>query len=87
MIAQLTKNERQLALIILVAVAALGLAVAAIARHDPLGPQGAVVLVVAVAAIFGVISGFAEPEPGEDRFDRYYDEPSKAAEESADEPN
>src|SRR5262249_31313211 len=78
MIGELTKNERQLALIMLVAVAALGLATAAIARNDPLGPQGGVVRLVAGGAIFGLISGFAAPEPGEDRLDRYYDEPSKA---------
>lgn len=77
MIGQLTKDERQIALFILGALAAVGLVMAGLGRGDPLGAHGALVFFAAVAAVFGVISGYFEPEPGEDRFDRYYDEPSK----------
>jgi cytochrome c oxidase cbb3-type subunit 1 len=77
MIGQLTKNERQLALFILAALAFVGLAMTSVGRDDPLGAHGALVLVASLVGIFGVISGYFEPEPGEDRFDRYYDEPSK----------
>ena len=41
MIGQLTRNERQSALLILVALAIVGLAMAAIGRADPIGSQGA----------------------------------------------
>src|SRR6478609_11581214 len=77
MIAQLTRNERQFALIILLALAVVGLAMAAGGRHDPLGVHGALVLVVAIAGTFGVISGYYVPEPPESRLDSYYDDPSK----------
>ncbi len=77
MIAQLTKSERQSALIILLALAVVGLAMAAGGRHDPFGVHGAIVLLAAILGIFGVISGYYEPEPSEARLDSYYDDPSK----------
>ncbi|HTO59886.1 MAG TPA: cytochrome-c oxidase, cbb3-type subunit I [Bradyrhizobium sp.] len=77
MIGQLTKDERQLALFILAILAFVGLLMVGLGRGDPLGGQGAIVFVAAVAGIFGVIRGYYEPERGEDRLDRYYDDPSK----------
>ncbi|HEX6119233.1 MAG TPA: cytochrome-c oxidase, cbb3-type subunit I [Dongiaceae bacterium] len=77
MIGQLTKTERQVALVILAALALLGLAMAAAGRSDPFGVHGAIVLLAALAGLFGVISGLFEPEPGAERLDRYYDDPSK----------
>jgi cytochrome c oxidase cbb3-type subunit 1 len=71
MIAQLTKNERQLALIILLAVSVCGLAMAIGGRGDPLGIHGAIVLLAGIAGTFGVISGYYQPEPSDDRLDRY----------------
>src|SRR5262249_15780012 len=56
----------------------VGLAMVAAGHGDPFGMQGAIVLLAAIAGVFGVISGFFEPEPGEGRLDRYYDDPSKA---------
>ena len=77
MVAQLTKNERQIALVILLVMAAVGLAMAAGGRNDPFGVHGALVMVVAILGMFGVISGYYAPEPPEDRLDSYYDAPSK----------
>ena len=77
MIAQLTKNERQLALIILLALSVCGLAMAVAGQGDPLGIHGAIVLLAGIAGMFGVISGYYEPEPGDDRLDRYFDDPSR----------
>ena len=77
MIAELTKNERQGALIILLALAITGLAMAAGGRGDPFGVHGALVLVVAIAGIFAVIGGYYAPEPSPDRLDSYYDSPTK----------
>ena len=77
MIAELTKNERQGALIILLALAITGLAMAAGGRGDPFGVHGALVLVVAIAGIFAVIGGYYAPEPPQSRLDSYYDSPTK----------
>ena len=78
MIAQLTKFERHAAMLILLVLASIGLAVAIAGRDDPIGAHGVLVLLVAIAGVLFVISGYFEPEPGKDRFDRYYDEPTKA---------
>ena len=79
MVAQLTKNERQLALIILLAISLWGLAMAVAGRGDPLGVHGAIVLLAGIAGTFGVISGYYAPEPADSRLDRYYDDPSQSA--------
>ena len=50
MVAELTKNERQGALIILLALAVTGLAMAAGGRGDPFGIHGALVLVTWIFA-------------------------------------
>lgn len=77
MIAQLTKDERQFALIILLMMSVCGLAMAVAGQGDPLGIHGAIVLLAGIAGTFGVISGYYEPEPGDDRLDRYFDDPSR----------
>ncbi|WIM11948.1 MAG: Cytochrome c oxidase (cbb3-type) subunit CcoN [Enhydrobacter sp.] len=76
-IATLTRSERLSALVILLVLFALGLALMGAGRNDPLGGHGALVMVVALAATFAVISGYFAPEPDERRLDHYYDEPSK----------
>ena len=78
MIGQLTKNERQIALIILIGLAVCGLAMAIAGRHDPLGAHGTLVIVAALAGIFFVISGYYLPEPTEEQHYHYYDDPTKA---------
>src|SRR4029077_3037732 len=77
MIAQLTTNERQTALVLLIVLAVVGLAMVVAGRDDLLGAHGALIMVVAIAGVFGVISGYYSPEPTEERFNDYYDEPSK----------
>jgi cytochrome c oxidase cbb3-type subunit I len=78
MVGQLTKNERHIALIILVALAICGLAMAVAGRDDPLGAHGALVILAALAGIFFVIAGYYLPEPAEERHHHYYDDPTKA---------
>ncbi len=58
MVAQLTKNERQLALIILLAISLCGLAMGIAGGGDPLGVHGAIVLLAGIAGTFWVISGY-----------------------------
>src|SRR4029079_7353916 len=77
MIAQLTRYERQLALFILLALSLCGLAMVAAGSHDPLGVHGAIVLLAGILGTFGVISGDYDQEPGDDRLDRYFDDPSR----------
>jgi cytochrome c oxidase cbb3-type subunit 1 len=69
MIGQLTSGERQSALLMLLVLAVVGFAMAVAGRNDPLG---------ALAGIFAVISGYYLPAPTEERFERYYDDPTKA---------
>ena len=77
MIAQLTRSERQSALIILLVLSVGGLAMAVAGSGDPLGIHGAIVMLAGIGGAFGVISGYYEPEPGDDRLDRYFDDPSR----------
>ena len=63
MIGQLTKNERQIALIILIALGVCGLAMAVAGRDDPLGAHGALVILAALAGIFFVIAGYHISRP------------------------
>ena len=77
MISQLTKNERQLSLVILLALTLCGLTLAIAGRNDPIGAHGLLVMAAGVLGIFGVISGYFSPEPSNDRLTRYYDDPSK----------
>jgi len=78
MVAQLTKNERQVALLILLAISLWGIAMAAAGRGDPLGVHGAIVLLAGLGGIFAVISGYYAPEPDDSRLDHYFDDPSRA---------
>ena len=77
MIAQWTKTERNLALVILIALALVGLGMAVAGRDDPIGVHGLIVMLACAAGIFFVGAGYYAPEPSDDRFDRYYDDPSK----------
>jgi len=77
MVAQLTKNERQLGLIISVLVALLGLAMAAAGKQDLLGIHGLIVAAFGVGSAFLVISGYHLPEPTKERLASYYDDPIK----------
>jgi cytochrome c oxidase cbb3-type subunit 1 len=77
MIGQLTKQERQGALIILTALAIVGLMMAIAGHDDPLGAHGALVIVAAFAGMFTVISKYYDPEPPLTRLASYYDDPTK----------
>ena len=67
MISQLTKNERHLSLVILLALTLCGLTLAIAGRNDPIGAHGLLVMAAGVLGIFGVISGYFSPEPSNDR--------------------
>ncbi len=57
MISQLTKNERQLALVILLALTLCGLTLAIAGRNDPIGAHGLLVTTAGVLGIFGIFPG------------------------------
>ncbi|MBN9244729.1 MAG: cytochrome-c oxidase, cbb3-type subunit I [Mesorhizobium sp.] len=73
----MTVTERQIALVVLLALSLIGLAMAAGGRGDPMGAQGFVVLVFSVGLAFAVMAGYYAPEPDESRLTRYYDDPTK----------
>src|SRR6187399_2392377 len=77
MVAQLTKGERQLALVILIVLTVVGLVFAGAGKDDPIGVHGLLIMACAIAGIFAVLSASAEPEPSPERLDTYYDDPSK----------
>ena len=77
MISQLTRNERQFAILGLGILALVGLLLAGAGHADLLGMHGLLVVLCCIAGIFVVISGLDAPEPPESRLDRYYDDPSK----------
>lgn len=77
MIAELTKAERWIAMIALFLLALVGLFFAAAGRHDPLGGQGWILLILALTGLFWVVSHLDDAAPGPERFARYYDTPSK----------
>ena len=60
---QLIRHERQLAFLILCATAIAGLAMAVAGRDGPLGTHGIIVLLVSIAAVFAIMSGYDAPEP------------------------
>jgi len=77
MVAQLTRGERQLALVILILLTVVGLIFAGAGKDDPIGVHGFLIMACAIAGIFAVLSASAEPEPSPERLDEYYDDPSK----------
>ncbi len=77
MVAQLTSGERQLALVVLIALALVGLAMGVVGRADPIGVHGLIVLVLSVGLTFLVLSSLYAPEPSAERLSQYYDDPSK----------
>ena len=78
MVSQLTKTERQVALIISIALALIGVAMAAAGRGDPFGDHGYLVMFFGLASIVLLGSGYFAPEPNEERLKEYYDDPIKA---------
>nr|CAD6596732.1 cytochrome-c oxidase, cbb3-type subunit I [Rhizobium sp. Khangiran2] len=77
MIGQLTAGERQLSVVILVALVIIGIAMAAAGRFDPLGIHGVVVLLCSGVLLTRLLSSLFEPEPHPERLSRYYDDPIK----------
>ena len=78
MIAQLTRKERQYAVLISLVVAICGLVLGLAGRDDPIGIHGALIFIAGVLTIFLVGRHYYSPEPSDERFARYYDDPSKA---------
>ncbi len=77
MIGQLTAGERQLSVVILIALVIIGIAMAAAGRFDPLGIHGVVVLLCSGVLLARLLSSLFEPEPHPERLSKYYDDPIK----------
>src|SRR6187551_2893390 len=77
MVSQLTIRERQRGCWILAVLCALGLAMAAADPHGLFGAQGYVVAAFCGIMLCVVLRHVSDPEPGLERFESYYDDPSK----------
>src|SRR5215469_1284904 len=77
MIAQLTRNERQSAILISLVVAICGFLLGLAGRDDPIGIHGALIFVAGVLMIFRIGKDYYAAEPSDERFAYYYDDPSR----------
>ena len=77
MIGELTLAERWGGLTILLALLICGVVFAAAGRGDPLGGQGWIMLLAALAGLIWMLRHHDDAAPGADRLTRYYDTPSK----------
>ncbi|WP_322866219.1 cytochrome-c oxidase, cbb3-type subunit I [Aquicoccus sp. G2-2] len=77
MTATLTYSERRLGMVLAVALALLGLLMAASARHGVMAVHGWMALVIGLVLVF-IIGGslYDSAEPGADRLNQYYDAPT-----------
>jgi cytochrome c oxidase cbb3-type subunit 1 len=77
MFAQLTLHERQQAILLALAVVICGVLLALVGRDDPLGVHGVLSALAGILVIFRLGAVYYEPEPSEERFKSYYDDPSR----------
>ncbi|MFP9138867.1 cytochrome-c oxidase, cbb3-type subunit I [Devosia sp. XGJD_8] len=77
MIADLTRAERQWAMMILGALGIVGLAMAVAGRNDLLGIHGWIVLAAGLGGFIVFMRGKDAPEPSDDRLNEYYDAPTR----------
>lgn len=77
MVAQLTALERTYAAIILVFVICVGVAMAVAGRGDLMAAHGWIVALFGMVVMAVLLRGIDAPEPWEERFREYYDDPTK----------
>ncbi|MCV3736974.1 cytochrome-c oxidase, cbb3-type subunit I [Rhizobium sp. TRM96647] len=77
MIAQLTALERTYAAIILVVIMCVGVAMAVVGRGDLFAVHGWIIAAYAMAVMVVLLRDIDAPEPWEERFREYYDDPTK----------
>ena len=77
MVSQLTRAERYTGLTILLALAAVGLAMAAVGGSNPFGAHGWIVLFASSGLAVYLMGRLDSPEPSADRLTQYYDDPIK----------
>ena len=78
MIAQLTRNERQLAILISLVVAILGLMLGIAGRNAPIGLHGLLIFATGLLVIALIGRDYLAPEPSDERLTQYYDDPTRA---------
>ena len=74
---QLTTGERDLSAVVLIALAILGVAMAAAGGSEPFGIHGVIILLYSLALLYVLMSGAFGPAPDPARFTKYYDDPIK----------
>jgi cytochrome c oxidase cbb3-type subunit 1 len=78
MVGRLTRNERVVAVVLTILLAAAGILMARAGSADPLGTHGLIVIAFALVVAIFLIRGLDAPEPGPERLKQYYDDPSRA---------
>ena len=77
MVANLTQNERILALLCFFALCCVGLVFAAVGRGDPIAGHGWLMMAFGGGGAILVLRALTAPEPGPERLAEYYDDPTK----------
>ncbi|MBK0328957.1 cytochrome-c oxidase, cbb3-type subunit I [Rhodobacteraceae bacterium F11138] len=73
----LSRSERQIGFGLAVALALLGLVMAAGAGHGVMAVHGTMALALGMLLVFRVGGAFYDPQPDADRLNRYYDAPTR----------
>ncbi|MEO5614782.1 MAG: hypothetical protein ABIR04_07655, partial [Cypionkella sp.] len=71
MIGELTLAERWIGMLVLLALAICGVFFAAAGRSDPLGGQGWILLLAAMAGLIWMVRHYDDPAPDADRLSHY----------------
>lgn len=77
MVSQLTKDEREIALLLTAALAIGGLVLGLAGRNDLLGIHGALLAIAGIVLTFLLIKDYYVPEPAAADREKYYDDPTK----------
>lgn len=77
MIAQLSRTERQLAAVLAMALALLGLTMAVAAKQGPMAVHGFMALALGMGLFIAVASVLEKPQTNPDGQQQYYDDPTK----------
>ena len=77
MISQLTLTERKQGLVILLLLALVGLLILIVGRADVIAVHGFIIILFCACIAYPLFRSLNRPEPNNERFESYYDDPTK----------
>ncbi|WP_404404779.1 cytochrome-c oxidase, cbb3-type subunit I [Pelagibacterium halotolerans] len=77
MMAQLTRDERALSILLFAVLTVFGFALAAAGRYDPAGAHGWIMVFFGLGGVIVMLRGWNAPLPAQDRSGEYFDDPTK----------